>query len=152
MLPEGRVYEDIYHLDFAKYFRTRLLADVVATVHSDAPNRCANLSVQARMAKALTEAAAGARSIDQLLRAHGPALSAFAPRRFETYRRMRVSYHLLAGEKGRGLGLAVRHLAEFPLCHLSWMIPAIGLFGPVALARAQACARRKHAVSQRVRP
>ncbi|HYW43259.1 MAG TPA: glycosyltransferase family 2 protein [Bryobacteraceae bacterium] len=150
MLPEDRVYEDIYHLDFAKAFRTRLLADVVAVVHSDALNRCANLPVQTRGARVLAEAAAGASGIDQLLAAHGTALSEFAPRRFETYRRMRVAYHLLAGEKGRGLGLAIRHLARFPRSHLSWMIPAIGLFGPAALAKAYA--RRKHAVSQRVRP
>ena len=152
MLPEGRAYEDIYHLDFAKAFRTELVPLVVAEIHSDASNRCANLPVETQTAKALGEARDGARTIERLLASHGAALRKFAPRRFEAYCRMRVSYHLLAGNTGLGIRLAWKHLARFPRSSLSWIIPAIAIFGPAALARAQAYARRRHAVVQRVHP
>jgi glycosyltransferase involved in cell wall biosynthesis len=145
-LPVDRAYDYIYHLNFARHYKTQLLTDVVGTIHTDAKNRSSNLTACNLIQRCLQEAQDGARSMEDILNLHGPALRAVSFKRFEMFNRMRLTYHFLAGNQGRALRLALHHLTLFPLSFRSWLIPAIGILGPRVLASAAVRLRSIRAV------
>src|SRR2546421_10156933 len=58
-LPDSRAYEIIYHLDFAKLYKTRFVPEVIARVHSDASNRPRNLPLRQLIRHILRDAPDG---------------------------------------------------------------------------------------------
>jgi glycosyltransferase involved in cell wall biosynthesis len=141
-LPEGRVYERLYHLDFARNFRTLLLPDMVARVHDDAPNRLTNSSLRNYVRKKRAEASDGANSIVELLARHGNALQTLAPNTFQSLSRQKVEMLLLAGQRREGLRTGLAFLKEYPRAASGWAMMAAGLLGPAPLAALNYAASR----------
>ncbi len=129
--PEDRSSEALYHLDFARRFRTRTLPDVVALVHSDATNRADDVSI----CRLLACAPDNAHARRLLLARHEAALRRFAPERLRTELRVAAIFQFLARERVAGTRYVLRLLRErrsvAPV--LLW---GLGLFGPSATAAA----------------
>jgi glycosyltransferase involved in cell wall biosynthesis len=132
-LPESRVYERIYHLDFALHFKTLMVATPVARVYDDAPNRLTNLTLRAFTMRKVREAAEIAAGIETILRRHGAALSTVAPGTFRSLLRQRIEMLLFARERRIALGWAVKLLASHPLYITGWCTVVAGVLGPAAL-------------------
>jgi len=133
-LPEGRIYERLYHLDFALRFHTLLLRDAVARVHGDAPNRLTNIAFPTYLRQKKTEASDGAKGMSELLARHGEALRRYAPNTFRSLSRQHAEAHFLAGEAARGLRLGLAFLRDYPSEVSGWATLAAGVLGPVPLA------------------
>jgi glycosyltransferase involved in cell wall biosynthesis len=134
----GRSYEQLYHLDFAKRFRSLLLPDIVGIVHSDAPNRVSNLTFEDRVRKALREAKDERVGVERILRTHGDALQTYAPVRYRTTLRRRAHLYYLCGDRRVGTKHSLSQLQAYPLWPKGWATLVLGLIGPKVLAAAEA--------------
>ncbi len=105
---DDRSFEDLYHLDFAKRFKTRTYPDVVAVAHADAPVRTSNV----RAVSLLVDAPDSARSHGRLVERHGEAMRRLAPARYQAELRIAALLHFLAGRRSAGLRYATRLLRE----------------------------------------
>jgi glycosyltransferase involved in cell wall biosynthesis len=105
---DDRSFEDLYHLDFARSFRTRTFPEIVAIVHADAANRTSIV----RAASLLANARDNARARDALLERHGEALRRMAPGRFRAELRIAALHHFLAGHRVAGGRYLARLLRE----------------------------------------
>lgn len=132
---ESRAYESSYLLDFAKHFRTRMIPEVVALVHTDSANRNNNVTKSELIGKFLREAPDEAAATEYILTHHGPVLLHNAPNRYQIYRKAQVLFYFLDGKRWEGSQLAVKYLWNFPDCIEGWVIWLTGLAGPYALAR-----------------
>jgi glycosyltransferase involved in cell wall biosynthesis len=137
-LPENRAYENIYHLEFARQFKTMLLPDVVALAHQDASNHIINLGITARVRKVLQDAPDGLSSVETILTEHGNALKELAPARWRIYCRTRILYAYLAGHRKHAGKYGLVYLSEIDLSASVIGAMVIGSIGPVPLAWAQA--------------
>lgn len=132
---ESRAYESSYLLDFARCFRTRMVPETVALIHTDSANRDNNIPDRSLREKFIREAADAAASTEYILDRHGSALLRRAPARYRIYRKALVSYSLMAGHRWEGSRQALSYLRNYPGCLEGWVIWLSGLIGPAALAR-----------------
>jgi glycosyltransferase involved in cell wall biosynthesis len=137
-LPDSRAYESIYHLDFAKLYKTRFVREVIARVNSDASNRTQNLPVRQLIRRILRDAPDGLSAAERIIEYHGAAMSELTPRLHRRYSRMRASYALLSGHRTSGILRIFSCLKHDPLSIYTWAMGATGLLGKTALATAMA--------------
>jgi hypothetical protein len=137
-LPDGRAYEALYHLDFAKAFNTLTIEACVAAVHADAVDRSTKLDIGARMEKYLRDAPAAVGAFGELLDRHSDGLQSWAPNRYAMFCRARMTSRMLSGEYFEPLREMLAHISRNPFCLNAWMILVLGSFGSrgVALGRA----------------
>ncbi len=132
--PDSRMLEDKFHLDFARRFRSRAYPDVLRLYHQDAANqlvvRVGKLDA-VRDASFLRDRADG---MHDLLREHGAAIRALAPRVHRDYLARACAQSLLAGQRGSAVASALRMAAAFPKGVKPWAMLAAALAGP-AVAR-----------------
>lgn len=102
-LPQTSVAPTEYHLDFSRRFRTRLVPKVLATQHTDAPNRLTGGGAPPALERAASRAAHDRESMGRILREHGPALRRHAPRLYELVWRVTVLSCLIRRERRAGL-------------------------------------------------
>ena len=133
-LPETRVYERIYHLDFARHFNTLLLRDIVARVHGDASNRASNVSLSRYVRRQKSEALDGLNGLEELLSRHGTALRQFAPRTHRSLLRQRIETAFLSGQFQKGLQCGAEFLRDYPSAASGWATLTAGLLGPGSVA------------------
>lgn len=134
--PPGRVYEQLYHLNFAQRFRSFMSPVVVGVIHCDAANRITNLTMRDRIRKALREAPAEVAGIEEVLRSHGAALRRRAPRAYCALLRKRSYLHFLAGERVRGISCGIQGVRECPLSVETWLTLGLGVASRRALGAA----------------
>jgi glycosyltransferase involved in cell wall biosynthesis len=135
MFAESRAFEGSYLLDFAKEYRTRMIPEIVALVHTDSANRASNISDREIIDNLLRVAADEAASADYILTRHGTVLSQKAPNRYKIYRKAQVLFSFLDGKRWEGCRLAVNYLRNFPGSIEGWVICLAGMTGPYTLAR-----------------
>jgi hypothetical protein len=132
--PNDRALESIYHLDFARQFRTRACPDVVRLYHHDADNQL----IRSDIGRALLAAPDIARSMDILLQCHGKSLFTWAPRLFYKIQSGLATQFFLSGRRIQGLRYAMHCLQRKPLSMQTWPIVLFGVVGPRPLAWLQA--------------
>lgn len=104
--PERRTPEGSHNLDFAHCFASIGYPHLVRLYHLDAGNRVMDAvrSIDGLMA----EAPGVAWVADAVIEAHGDALRHWAPRVYQDYLQTGGLYHLIAGDRTRGVTMAVR--------------------------------------------
>jgi glycosyltransferase involved in cell wall biosynthesis len=132
-LSEDSLFESLYQLNFAHQFQTLVCAEVVAMVHSGAPNRMSTTVTGITSLPRAEYAAAFLSSVDSTLRQHGEALRAFAPNRWKSLSRTRITWALLSRNKTAAIKAAVSHLCSFPLSITALGMLMLGLFSPRAI-------------------
>jgi glycosyltransferase involved in cell wall biosynthesis len=133
-LPESRVYERIYHLDFARRFDTWMAPDIVARVHDDAANRLTNVSLPGYVRRQMMEARHGIQGIENILQRHGEGLRRYAPRTFRSILRQHFEMLFLAGRPVEGIRAGITFLRAYPTAASGWATLAAGLLGPLSVA------------------
>lgn len=99
---DNRELEGLYHLEFARRFRTATCPELVALIHCDDAARLSNRNT----AQLLRQAADGAAASRRLLETFGPALREASPERYARQLREAATLHFLAGSRLEGLRLA----------------------------------------------
>lgn len=134
IMPETFASEYSYHLDFTKTFRSRIVPEHLAIVHTDSTHR---LTFSAR--SSTLDPTHGRRLLDQiddwtaLLANHGDALREYAPRRYRGALRNQAALCALAGEKLQGLTLAAGLTRSQPWLAKNWALLLLALLGPRAI-------------------
>lgn len=135
MFAESRAYEGSYLLDFSKEYRTRMVPEIVALVHTDSPNRDNNIAEPALIKKFLRDAADEGAAVESILARHGQVLRKQAPVRYRIFRKMQLLFYFMDGRRWEGSRMAVNYLHSYPACIDGWVIWLVGLAGPTSLAR-----------------
>jgi glycosyltransferase involved in cell wall biosynthesis len=125
--PEDRSYEMLYHLDFARRFRTRTVPAVARLYHTDAADQNTFVPNTAHWRRVAPDQA---RSFDTILREHGSALRRQAPRSYVLKHRLAAKFHFLSGNRSGGLRYLSVYLRSRPWSLLGWGILIFGLLGP----------------------
>ncbi len=133
-LPVDRAYETLYHLDFAKEFRTLAVGAPVVLVHSDAHNRVANQSIRERTKRSIEDAGSAVTGFEDILSRHGAALQRWAPSRFRMFSRALITSRSLAGQYRHAFRGAVLYLCRYPTSPDAWILFLLGGLGPDAFA------------------
>jgi glycosyltransferase involved in cell wall biosynthesis len=127
---EGRALESLYHLDFARRYRTFASSEIVRLYHHDAPDQLTKASPRESMRSAADQA----RQTEELLRSHGEALRRWAPRLFRQMSAGLATMYFLAGDRASGTRAALSSLREQPLSLRQWVVLGAGMLGPAPLA------------------
>lgn len=152
LYPESRMLEDKFHLDFARRFRSRAYPDVLRLYHQDARNQ---LVVQVsrldvgRDARFIADRADGLRA---LLREHGDALRAAAPRTYRDYLLRACSQALLSGHRNSALSTAARLTAAAPMTSKAWVMLGASLAGPAVTRHLRRAMQPSRGVETKGRP
>jgi len=133
--PEDRSYETLYHLEFAKRFVTAAHPEVARLYHTDATDQN---SFAPNPGHWLRVAPDHARSLDQVIAAHGGALKTHAPYAYRLLLRTAAKFHFLAGQRLRGIAMSLKLWRTQPVSPVSWLILGLGILGPRAVAWADA--------------
>jgi glycosyltransferase involved in cell wall biosynthesis len=131
-LPECFEPEFSYGLDFARHFKTQMVAEVLALVHTDCPDRLSYRipSTDREIVKRKARDRAG--EWQYVLAEHGASLRRLAPRQYEAVLRNAAISNLLAGERGRAVQASFTAL-HFRLESLyAWVTLLLVLAGPGA--------------------
>ena len=132
--PCGRSYESIYHLDFAKAFKTLCCGDVIARVHADAPDRLTRTGTGCLRDRLLAEAESRMRAMGDIIDRHGEALRRYAPSRAWVFSRAFITAALIAGHRRVALRGFLDHVGRHPWSYSVWSIMVLGLLSRRALA------------------
>jgi hypothetical protein len=146
--PEDRSYEMLYHLDFARRFRTRTLPVVGRLYHTDAVDQNSFVPNASHWQRVAPDQA---RSLDAILREHGPALRLHAPTVYILEHRSAAKFHFLAGNRSRALGYMSVYLSRRPWSLMGWAVLVFGLLGPGPLAWLDAAKMRVRLAGRRGR-
>lgn len=141
--PDSLAFEASYLLDFAKLFKTHMIPEVVAQIHTDSANRDSNLSMLDSIKKLLRHAKDQATATGKLLQRHGAVLKYCAPERWRMYQKAEVFYLFLAGERYGGLEKGLSYLRRYPQCVSGWTILLAGLIHKRFLASIQIWKNRR---------
>jgi len=137
--PEDRSYESIYHIDFAKNYKTQTFPDTVMFYHVDSPNQNSFTPNPHHWLKVAPD---NARSMDLLLLQHGEALRRLSPTAYLYDLRTAVKYHFLSGNRFKAVRYLLRYLRSKPICHIGWALFILGTLGPNILAFADSLKTR----------
>ncbi|MEP6763630.1 MAG: glycosyltransferase family 2 protein [Gemmatimonadaceae bacterium] len=124
--PNRRSHEGGHNLDFIRKFDFVGFPDVVRLYHLDAHNR---MTDDVRRLDSILEAAPGhSWMADTVLEHHGEALQKWSPLTYQDYLRTGGLYHLLSGNRKRGIALTARawlnqptNLKSAALLACSWL-------------------------------
>jgi glycosyltransferase involved in cell wall biosynthesis len=134
-LPESQISELIYHLDFAREFRTLMLPDIVALIHDDAASRCSTGAPCLRyIRRQKSEATVVLKGVETILERHGEALLQDAPNTYRRLLRKRIECLLLAGQTTEGLRRGWSFIASYPGAADGWATLCAGALGRNTLA------------------
>jgi glycosyltransferase involved in cell wall biosynthesis len=133
--PDDRSYETLYHLEFAKMFRTASHSEVARLYHTDAPDQNSFVPNPAHWLRVSPD---HARSLAQVVALHGDAMRRVAPDAYRAQLQSAAKFHFLAGDRKGGLTLLLRLWRVAPFSPRSWGICVLGLLGRGALAWADA--------------
>jgi glycosyltransferase involved in cell wall biosynthesis len=129
--PSGHQREALFHLRIAGKWRTQISRQVLAEVHTDAPDRVSvllhGLATRVRTEDQLAER-------QEILREYGRAIRRHAPRWYAELLRGIGAMHLAMGRRAAGTGFVLRHLLRRPLSVRGWSALVLGLVGPAAVA------------------
>ncbi len=138
--PESRwSVTTLYHLDFAKLYRTWFREEILAFVHFDASNRQSQLRSGPKLSPIL--AAGLGKDMDALLERHGDAMRRSAPRTLQKFRRVRASYHFLARDRAAGIRQGLACLRATPLLPEAWWLLILGAANARAFAKVRSWKR-----------
>ncbi len=138
-LPDGRAYEAVYHLDFARQFRTWLIPDVIALEHQDASNRISvSRSRSQKVKRLLWDAPDGLLAEERIISEHGAALKQYSPLNWQMHHRIRILFAFLAGQRTKGIRYTRFYVHEFGSDPMVISAAFLGVLGPIPLAWAQA--------------
>ncbi len=111
--PNRRSHEGGHNLDFTKKFNFVGFPDVVRLYHLDADNR---MTDEVRRLDKILQTAPGLSWLaDSVLENHGEALQGWSPATYQDYLRTGGLYHLLAGNRKRGVALTAKAWLNQPL-------------------------------------
>jgi glycosyltransferase involved in cell wall biosynthesis len=128
MMPDTFAPPLSYHLSFAKAFRSKIIPEHLAIVHTTATHRLSSLSPSA-------DSRRERRLLDQiddlalLLANHGDALSTYAPRLYSAAMRRHAALSILAGERPRGVACAIALVRSHPWALKNWALLLFVLLG-----------------------
>jgi hypothetical protein len=129
--PEGHgSLESLYHLDFAKNFRTAASPAVVRKYHSGADDRLTRPDVSRMIAISRDYM----RTFDLVLRHHGVAFDEWAPSLRTHFTRALATQQFLADERMAGLRSVASLVRRRQASPVVWSVLTFGLLGPRALA------------------
>lgn len=132
--PQGRVYESVYHLDFAKVFKTLCCGDIITRVHADAPDRLTKMTARKLRQRLSSEAVAHMHSMCYIIEQHGKAMGRDAPSRERMFMRAAITSALIAGQRRVALRNFVACVnSNIASCSILGIV-IIGLLSPVALS------------------
>jgi glycosyltransferase involved in cell wall biosynthesis len=140
--PDSRMFEDKFHLDFARRYRSRAHADVLRLYHQDADNRFIDYLRRldpAREQAFLDDRADGYRD---LLREHGPAIAKTAPGQYADYLQLAAVSAIMANRHGAGLRYAEALAMRSPWRARTWLLLFAALLGPKVALPAWKLVRR----------
>ena len=129
--PDDRSYETLYHLDFAKTFRSASHPEVARLYHTDAPDQNSYVPNPAHWMRIAPD---HARSLTQVLARHGEALQRIAPHAYRAQLQTAAKMHFLAGDRKGAFALLRRLWSVQTFAPRSWAIFAVGIFGRRAMA------------------
>lgn len=129
--PEDQSYESIYHIDFAKNYKTQTFPETVMVYNIDAPNQN---SYTPNPRHWLRVAPDNARSMDLIFLRHGEALRLISPTTYLYDLRTAAKYHFLSGNRVKAVRYLLRYLSSKPTCHIGWALLILGTLGPKILS------------------
>ncbi len=144
----SRAYEITYLLDFAKEYRTQMIPEIVAVVHTDSSNRDTNITDRELIQAFIRDARDEAEAMEWVLSEHGAVLQKQAPKRHRMYKKAQVLFNFLGGSRVKGSRLAFEYLRAFPGCLEGWIIWLAGLCGPYTLAQVKVWKLRGFSIRQ----
>jgi glycosyltransferase involved in cell wall biosynthesis len=130
-LPEDRAYERIYHLEFARHFKSQTFPDIVAWAHADADNRTVDMSLN----RLLSTAGDEARSANRVLAGHGAGMAEHCPATFRRILRSAAIRHFLAGNRLQGWKHAFGLLRRQPFWLGGWALLPLAVLDSRTLGR-----------------
>jgi glycosyltransferase involved in cell wall biosynthesis len=133
--PDDRSYETLYHLEFAKTFRTASHPEVARLYHTDAPDQNSFVPNPAHWLRVSPD---HARSLATLIARHGDALRRIAPHAYRAQLQSAAKFHFLAGNRKGGTAFLLRLWRVAPLSPGSWLLFVLGMLGRHVVARAGA--------------
>jgi len=139
-LPENRSFERIYHLEFARHFKSQTFSDVVAVIHADAENRTTAVSLDLL----LNSAGDNAQSVDRILAEHGASMAEYCPVTFRKTLRSRAISHFLSKNRTQGWKYAYGLLRRQPFWLGGWVLLPLGLLDARTLGRLFHWNTRRH--------
>jgi glycosyltransferase involved in cell wall biosynthesis len=132
--PCGGANESIYHLDFARAFKTLCCGDVIARVHNDAPDRLTHTRKGHLRHRLLNEANTRVTALLDINDRHGEELRRFAPSRAWMFSRALISSALMAGQKRLAFRAFLNHVRRYPWSYSVWGFLGMGLISKRAVA------------------
>ena len=130
-LPDDRSFERIYHLEFARHFKTQTFTDVVGIIHADAQNRSAPFSLDSL----IKNARANVLSEDRIIAEHGGSMEKFCPVTFRKSLRLTAIHSFLLKKHARGWQYAFRLLQRYPFWPGGWLLIPLGLLDTRTLSK-----------------
>ncbi len=145
--PDSRATEALFHIDFARQFKTMTCPDFVNRVHSDADQRYSTATADSL----LRQAPHDARALEELVSRHGTQLAETSPSYYCRVLAKTGAYCMMAGRRMAGLSYLARCLRTRPLSPGAWGALVLGLMGPNRLASAMADRRSRAVQARRLR-
>lgn len=145
--PDSRATEALFHIDFARQFKTMTCPDFVNRVHSDADHRYSTATADSL----LRQAPHDARALEELVARHGTQLAKTSPGYYCRVLAKTGTYCMMAGRRMAGISYLTRCLTMRPLSSAAWGALLLGLMGPNRLARAMADRRSRTVQARRAR-
>lgn len=133
--PEDRSYENLYHLEFAKLFRTASHPEVARLYHTDAADQNSFVPNPSHWLRVSPD---HARTLAKMFERHGDAIRRVAPHAYRAQLGSAAKFHFLAGDRKGAVKLLLKLWRVAPLSPRSWGIFTIGMFGRRAMAWADA--------------
>lgn len=142
--PDSRATEALFHIDFARQFKTMTCPEFVNRVHSDADHRYSTATADSL----LRQAPHDAHALEEMVARHGGQIARTCPDYYCRVLAKTGAYCMMSGRKMAGLRYLSRCLRMRPHSPGAWGALVLGLMGPKSLARAMAD-RRSRAVQMR---
>lgn len=133
--PDDRSYETLYHLEFARTFRTAAHPEVARLYHTDAADQNSFVPNPAHWLRVAPD---HARSLGKVIARHGEAMHRVAPNAYRAQLQSAAKFHFLAGDRKGGVALLMQLWRVAPASPRSWGIFGLGILGRRALAWADA--------------
>jgi glycosyltransferase involved in cell wall biosynthesis len=127
---DDRTLEGPYHLDFMKQFNAWSFPNVVAFYHKDAENQLTKPNMSRKIDNARDQALSG----ELLLKNHGEALRAYAPRIYRQRISGMATLYFLCGNRLKGIKYSILSLSKSFFSLKNWVVLLFGLLGPKPLA------------------
>ena len=135
--------ETLFELNLAATATSVCVEDVLAKIHTDAPNSWLRAAGSANLIPRLRrEAPDMLWMAETVLERHGAALQRYGPGQLVTVLRIASTQAFLLGQRRKGAAYGLRALRRKPLDPTAWITLLLGLLGPAAVARGAVAYRR----------